>query len=97
MQTVCNAVQLAVPPPYPLVGVPAGMVGEANTEGLAHQVGLSPPAIILRQRGRLGEGRILSLPWANSHPGRQGHQGGVEPDLEGSCNMGQSRTGPPGG
>ncbi len=69
MRAVQDAVQPAVPSTYPLAGVSTGGRA-ANAEGLGHHVGLGPPAVILRRRGSLGEGGVISVSRANSRPGR---------------------------
>ena len=68
MRAVHDAVQPGILPTHPLTGVSAGG-GEANAEVLSHYVGLGPPADILCQRGSLGEGGTVLIPWANSRPG----------------------------
>ena len=60
MQAVCNSVKSEIPSTHPLAGVPVGSRAE-NTEGLGHHVSLGPPAVILHQRGSIGESqRVLT-------------------------------------
>jgi hypothetical protein len=96
MRAVCNAVQSKIPPTHPLAGVSDGGRAE-NTEGLGHHVGIGSPALILCQRGSIGEGRVIPLPRTNSRPGRRQCLSSAEPDKEGLGDMGSSGASPPGG